>query len=70
MNTYMANVRYRKEYYMEDDDDGKILEKNFTISADDETEAENKVYAYFNDKTDPYCVVYNVLDVDIWTHLE
>lgn len=68
MNTYMASVRYRIEHYMDDDVDER--EQNFTISADNETEAENKVYAYFNKKTDPYNVYYNVVDVDIWTHLE
>lgn len=67
MNTYMASVRYRIEYYMDDEVDER--EQNFTISADSETEAEGKVYAYFNEKTDPYSVYYNVVDVDIWTHL-
>lgn len=69
MNTFMATAKFRVEHYMDDEEHSTQLQ-NFTISASSETEAEIKVYAYFNDKSEPYDTMYHVLDVTVWTHLE
>lgn len=68
MNTYTCTVRIKVTDYMEDD--YRVLERNHTVSASSEEEAESKVYKYYDDRSDTYGTMYNVSDVDIWSHIE
>ena len=52
------------------EDDYRVLERNHTVSASSEEEAESKVYKYYDDRSDTYGTMYNVSDVDIWSHIE
>ncbi|MCO0615355.1 hypothetical protein M8756_18945 [Lutimaribacter sp. EGI FJ00015] len=63
----LVQVRYRIAEYMEDG--GRIKEELFTVDADSDGEAEQKVYDYFNNISDPYGTSYFVYDCDAVKHL-
>jgi hypothetical protein len=51
------------------EDGGRIKEELFTVDADSDGEAEQKVYDYFNNISDPYGTSYFVYDCDAVKHL-
>lgn len=66
---HLVKVKYRISEYMVDDDD-RIVSKLFTVNADNETEAENKIYKHFDNLSDPYDTSYWVMDCDFVEHIE
>lgn len=63
----LVQVRYRKNEYM--CDETEIYEKLFTVDANSDGEAEQKVYDYFEERSEQYSTTYDVLDCDAVTHI-
>jgi hypothetical protein len=65
---FFANVKYSKEYYMED---GKKQSSSFhTVDAETEDEARDKILKYYDEeKSISYSVYYMVNEIDFAIHI-
>lgn len=66
---FFANVKFSKEYYMED---GKKHYSGFhTVDAETEDEARDKIMKYYEEeKTESYAVYYMVHEIDFAIHIK
>ncbi len=65
---HIVKVKYRVSEYMVEDD--HTVSKLFTVEAENQTEAENKIYKHFDDLSDPYDETYYVIDCDFVQHIK
>lgn len=65
---FFANVQYSKEYYM--DDNQTEYTCFHTIEAETQDEAREKIFKYYDDKTDIYSVYYTVRNIEFAIHIK